>query len=971
MFIFQISIYRQRILMKSVGLKLFIIVAVFITLFSLFLFYRTYLISNEHVHQVVNQQADLALQFDLAIRNYVREQIRPVMFEFVGEDEFIPETMSTSYVARSIFEETKKKFPGIILKFSSDNPRNPANQASPEELEIIKFFNENPTQKLWEGNISMNGKTYYALFNARRMEESCLLCHGDPVDAPKSMIERYGASAGFYRPVGEVIAMDTIAIPISNIEKRLLVELRNNFTLIGIALLILLAALFLAVRFFITNRLAIITSHFEKAASVKDFKDFQLMAITGNDEISALAKSFNTLAGQLQEYHNSLETEISERETTNTMLEEEIQERKSTEKELLESKSTLENVLDNSNPVCITSLDYEIIMANEAYYDTFGHPPEDKTVVKCYESRPGNLCDTEQCPLKQALAGKAITSNQVEKKVRNGLDCAFIVTARPFRDAEGRVVGIIENFQDISRLKEYEQALFAEKERLAVTLNSIGDGVISTNIDGTIIFLNKIAQSLTGWRQNEAAGKQLEEIFPLVDYEGQIVQTNLVKNVIESKQVFALPANYTLKAKDGQEYLIEDSAAPIFNRMSEVMGVVIVFRDVTNERRIKEELEKARKIESIGVLAGGIAHDFNNILTAITGNISLAKMLTDPESKVKIRLTEAEKACLRATALTQQLITFSKGGAPIKRTSSILQLLEESAGFVLRGSNVKCEFNVQEDLHSCDIDYGQISQVVNNIIINADQSMPEGGIITVSAENYTVDENDNLPLKKGNYVKIAITDRGIGIPPENISKIFDPYFSTKEGGSGLGLASSYSIIKNHGGHIGVDSRVGEGSTFSVFLPTSDIVNQTETPAESKQEAPMPGEGKILVMDDEEPVRRIVKDMLDYLGYDSAMAVDGKEAVEMYREAFENASPYAAVILDLTIPGGMGGRETIKHLHAIDPDVNAIVSSGYSNDPIMAEYDKHGFSGIIIKPYRIDELADVLKKTIIEKAATKT
>ena len=206
------------------------------------------------------------------------------MYEFVDEDEFIPETMSTSFVARSIFEETKKKFPGIILKFSSDNPRNPANQASPEELEIIKFFNENPTRKLWEGNISMNGKTYFAKFNARRMEESCLLCHGVPADAPKSMIDRYGATAGFYRPVGEVIAMDTIAIPISSIQAHLIGELKNNLTLIGFALLLLLVALFIAVRFFVTYRLAHIARHFEKTATTKDFRKIHpILWATGGD----------------------------------------------------------------------------------------------------------------------------------------------------------------------------------------------------------------------------------------------------------------------------------------------------------------------------------------------------------------------------------------------------------------------------------------------------------------------------------------------------------------------------------------------------------------------------------------------------------------------------------------------------------------------------------------------------------------
>lgn len=948
--------------MKSIGLKLFVIVAVFVTIFSLILFHRTYIISSEHVYQVVNQQADLALQFDLAIRSYVKNKIRPVMYEFVNEDEFIPEAMSTSFVARSIFEETKKKFPGIILKFSSDNPRNPANQASQEELEIIKFFNDNPDSELWEGNISMNGDTYYAMFKARRMEESCLLCHGDPADAPKSMLDRYGSTAGFNRPVGEIIAMDTVAIPISAIQNRLLEKLKANLTYMGGALLFLLLALFFVVRFFITRRIANIADHFEKIAAADDFQEIQTLTVHGNDEIGALAKSFNSLAEQLQQYHSSLETEIKERKKTNVLLQEEIHERELTEKKLLESKIVLENVLNSSNPMCITSLSYEIINANQAYFDTFGHQTGgNDSIIKCYETRHGSLCDTDQCPVKQIVAGKEIVSCQVTKKT-GGKKYTFIVTARPYRDEKGELLGIIENFQDISQIKEYEKALFAEKERLAVTLNSIGDGVISTGIDGTIVMLNRVAQMLTGWRQEEAAGKSLEEVFHVEDENNKKSNSDLVNKVIQTKQVIEISGQCILRGKDGTKSLIEDSAAPIFNRFSEVTGVVIVFRDVTSEKHIEEEIQNARKIESIGVLAGGIAHDFNNILTAITGNISLAKMFTDPESKVQARLNEAEKACLRATALTQQLITFSKGGVPIKRTTSIKELLKDSASFALRGSNVKCDLTIQDDLYPCDIDDGQISQAFNDIVINADQSMPEGGVITVNVSNATVDKNDNLPLKNGEYVKIVIQDKGVGIAPEHLKKIFDPYFSTKEKGSGLGLASSYSIIKNHGGYIGVDSKVGEGSTFTLYLPASPIIYKREE-RKISQKTPLPGGGRILVMDDEEPVRSAAKEMLAYLGYEVELAVNGNEAITMFKDAIAADSPYVAVILDLTIPGGMGGNETVKHLKEIDPEVKAIVSSGYSNDPIMADYKKYGFSSIITKPYRISDLEDALKQTI--------
>ena len=503
---------------------------------------------------------------------------------------------------------------------------------------------------------------------------------------------------------------------------------------------------------------------------------------------------------------------------------------------------------------------------------------------------------------------------------------------------------------------------------MAVTLNSIGDGVIATATDGTIVMLNKVAQLLTGWKEHEAVNKKLDEVFHIVNEKNREKMTGFVQQVLETKQVIEFSDDLVLIGRDGNEYLIEDSAAPIFDRLSEVLGVVIVFRDVSDEKRMEEELQKARKIESIGLLAGGIAHDFNNILTAITGNISLAKMLSEPDSKIHTRLAEAEKACMRATGLTQRLITFSKGGAPIKTTTTLRKLLEDSATHIRRDAKIEVDYSVQKGLHPCEIDRGQIGQVFRNIIINAEQAMPAGGIIHVAAENISVTAENNLPLKNGEYVKVVIRDNGAGIAPEIIGKIFDPYFSTKEKASGLGLASSYSIIKNHGGFIAVESKVGAGSTFSIYLPAAAESIAPDKPSAARKV--IQGKGKILILDDEESVRLTARDMLAHLGYESELAKDGNEAIAMYQAAQDSGSPFVAVILDLTIPGGMGGRETIKKLKEIAPDVKAIVSSGYSSDPIMSDYEQYGFSGIIIKPYRINDIGDVLKKTIAGKSAKK-
>ncbi|MDQ3969483.1 MAG: ATP-binding protein, partial [Thermoproteota archaeon] len=389
--------------------------------------------------------------------------------------------------------------------------------------------------------------------------------------------------------------------------------------------------------------------------------------------------------------------------------------------------------------------------------------------------------------------------------------------------------------------------------------------------------------------------------------------------------------------------------------------VIIASRDTTEHRRMEEERLRAQKLESLGILAGGIAHDFNNMLTAILGNVSLAKIRMNSENKAYTRLTEAERACLRASDLTQQLLTFSKSGAPVKRIALIEDLIRESATFAIRGSKARCEYSIAEGLWLVEIDEGQISQVINNLVINADQAMPEGGEVRIVAENISLNTEDGVLLKEGKYVRITVQDQGIGIPQENLTKIFDPYFTTKHTGSGLGLAVVYSIIKNHGGYIGVESEVGKGTKFYIYLPAYDKAEIDK--GNLVEERLIHGRGRILIMDDEQIIREVAGEMLSQIGYEVEFARDGMEAVELYKRAKECNRAFDAVIMDLTIPGGMGGREAVKKLRDIDPGIKAIVSSGYSNDPVMAEYGKYGFGGVVAKPYKIKELSEVLDRVI--------
>jgi PAS domain S-box-containing protein len=387
--------------------------------------------------------------------------------------------------------------------------------------------------------------------------------------------------------------------------------------------------------------------------------------------------------------------------------------------------------------------------------------------------------------------------------------------------------------------------------------------------------------------------------------------------------------------------------------------------------KANEELVKMQKLESVGVLAGGIAHDFNNNLQSILSCVTLAKTYANPEDEVYEKLTDAERITLQAKGLSQQLLTFSRGGDPIRKTIFISELIKESVNLALSGSNVKCEFNIPNNLWPVEADKGQLNQVISNFIINANQAMPEGGIVKVKTENINVDKNDLLLLKEGKYVRITIEDQGTGISHEHLQKIFDPYFTTKEKGNGLGLATCYSIIKKHDGYIDVESEVGIGTVFHIYLPAS-LIEPQKKPVLSKPNgfSPEPdegnGKGKVLLMDDEGIIRLVITQHLRNLKYEVEAAGNGAEAIELYKKAMESGKSFDAVVMDLTIPGDMGGKEATKRLLEIDPKAKVIVASGYVDDPIMAEFRKYGFKGVLTKPYEIYELDDMLRNVIMEK-----
>jgi PAS domain S-box-containing protein len=520
--------------------------------------------------------------------------------------------------------------------------------------------------------------------------------------------------------------------------------------------------------------------------------------------------------------------------------------------------------------------------------------------------------------------------------------------------------------RDVTERKRFEQQIAAEKESLAVTLRAIGDGVITTDVDGKVIMMNSEAEKLTGWGSKEGIGQPLKSVFDVtVDLAAQ-AKTQKSGYRSEAQSILLnLPENVTLTSRDGNERVIEQVASAIRDSKNEIAGVVLVFRDITARQRADAERRKAETLEQLGLLAGGIAHDFNNLLTAIIGNISLASLLLPPDAEMAERLEDAKNASLRARDLAQQLLTFARGGAPIKKTASIGKLIQDTVSFSLRGSHNRSEFEFGDDLAPAEIDAGQVSQVIANLVVNADQAMPNGGTLHVSCENFCYDTNDSVvpDLAPGDYVRIRIRDEGVGIPEKYMKRIFDPYFTTKPKGNGLGLATAYSIIKNHNGLMTVESEVHVGTTFTIYLPAAEHQEELAVEAPRKLTPAMSGTGRVLVVDDEDAIRDLVEFTLTRLGYEVSQAATALQGVEMYHEKLRAGKRFDVVILDLTLPGGMGGKDALKKLIEIDPTVNAIVSSGYATDATMSRYQDFGFRGVIAKPYEAAELGKIVHDVI--------
>ncbi|MGA1824027.1 MAG: PAS domain S-box protein [bacterium] len=599
--------------------------------------------------------------------------------------------------------------------------------------------------------------------------------------------------------------------------------------------------------------------------------------------------------------------------------------------------------------------DGKFIMANPAIARMFGYDSVEEfmqhSVAECY-------IDTKKRELfvnKLITHGK-VTAEELQLKKKDGSFLWAAVTAKVVRDELGAIIYFDGMIEDITKRKQAEEVTKRAYAELDQIFNAAVDGMCIINKEGKVLRVNNTFCVIFGIDKDTIKGKRCKEIL-----HHNLCDTPRCPLSYILRGGERLETEKEIECRDGRRIPFIVTTTPFCGPDGELIGIVEDFKDITEHKNMEKELEKIQKLESLSVLAGGIAHDFNNQLATIMGNLSLLETYAKSGKDIFSVLRKTEKASFQAKYLAQQLITFAKGGRPITKTVSLADCLQDITDFVLSGSQGKCELSLSDDLWCAQLDESQIIQAISNLIINANQAMRDGGIIYVNAENVFITEKDNVPLKSGEYIKISVKDQGTGIPKEYVDKIFDPYFTTKSKGSGLGLSVTYSIIRNHEGYITVESEHGVGTTFHVYLPASQ--NGIFSVEKEEKKGLRLGKGKVLLMEDYQNLREMVEEMLDNLGYEVASAQDGTEAIALFKKAKEEEQPFDAAILDLTIPGGMGGKEAIRKLREIDPKIKAIVSSGYHSDPIMSECKEYGFDAIIHKPYVITDLSDILYKVI--------
>lgn len=643
------------------------------------------------------------------------------------------------------------------------------------------------------------------------------------------------------------------------------------------------------------------------------------------------------------------------------------------EKQFLNQTEVYRQILDAiADMVLVKGKNSRILWANKAFCDYYGMSNEQ--LRDLIDASFNEVDYTAQYVRDDAhVYTNAETLDIPEEPVtrHDGLVQIFNTVKSPILDRHGEVlltVGVSRNITEQKRAKEdlrrYQQHLeriveerTAELSRvnrnLSTILATLTEGIVSVDNDGRIQSANPMAESFLESTSAELCGRLVSDA---VDFEQETPGSALSFDWSQFSKS-AQPVEGFLRGKAHKRRLVSIQALPLADGGNKPGGAVVVFRDITIQREVAHQRLRHQKLESLGLLAGGIAHDFNNILAGVLGNISIARIESNRGGQVEPLLEQAERACMRAQNLTRQLLTFARGGVPVRKNIGVLGPVREAAELALAGSHSRLEMTSAPNVWNVLADEGQLAQVINNLVINANQAMPGGGQVTVHVGNASITESDKLALPAGNYVKITVRDHGLGIAPEHLDRIFDPYFTTKAKGSGLGLASVHSIMRQHDGHVIVTSRLTVGTQFSLFLPAVPPESPDDellTPV--RQEAKC---ARVLVLDDDDGVRSVMRSMLSILGHDPTVVGNSEEAFAAIDAASAEHRPFTAIFVDLTMPGDLSGKEVIERLRARDEQAKIVVMSGYSTDPIMANFAAYGLSARLQKPFTLANVRELL------------
>ncbi len=637
--------------------------------------------------------------------------------------------------------------------------------------------------------------------------------------------------------------------------------------------------------------------------------------------------------------------DISERRRART-------EREAIEQQLRQSEARFRLIAEQSSLGLSILQDNQVRYVNQAVADLNGYSLAELTRFSFEQFarliHPDDLAFVlEQAQKKQAQDPDARERYEYRLVTKSG-KIKWVEEYWRMIEFEGRPASLVASVDTTAR-KEAELLLAAEKERLAVTLRSIADGVITTDDAARVASINRAAEELTGFSQAEASGRALDDVLRLSE---EARASDLARQALAG--ALDVGRDATIVAKDGRHVSVSAKASPIQQTNGQRDGAVIVFRDVAKERQLQESMQRTARLESLGVLAAGIAHDFNNLLSSLYGHLELARGLAADDARTHLDL--AAQAYTRTKALTAQLLAFAKGGAPVRKTGSVERTARECVEFALSGSNVSFVLDVEPGLWNAEFDQNQIGQAIDNLVINAKQAMPRGGVLRVRLRNVLIGPGERTSLAPGRYVEISLRDQGPGIPAEQLPRIFDPFFTTKAQGNGLGLSVTYAIMKKHDGSVEVESEPGAGVTALLFLPATAAARVSLPPSKPESRR---GSGVVVVMDDEPAVRRVVTSMLKRLGYEPFEASEGTELIGLVNDLLRRGKRPRAVMLDLTVKAGRGGREVVQELRMLLPSVPLVASSGYSDDPVMARPLDFGFSASLPKPFLASELESTL------------